>query len=236
MHAVILAGGKGSRLRPFTFSIPKPLVPIGDIPIVELLIRQLAAQGFTRATISVGHMAALIQTFCGDGSQWGIPIDYVVEDEPLGTVGGLGLIERFDADRILLVNGDTLTDLDFGAAYRDHDPEDAATICANTRTVDIDFGVLERDGEGFLAEYTEKPTLSYLVSMGTNVVTVDKLFSYLKRGERLDWPELMHRFDLGGERIRVINPDAYWLDLGRMSDLEEGSRVFSEQPQRFLEP
>jgi NDP-sugar pyrophosphorylase family protein len=234
MHAVILAGGKGSRLRPFTFSIPKPLVPIGEIPIIELLIRQLATQGFTRATISVGHMAALIQSFCGDGRQWGLSIDYVIEDEPLGTVGGLGLIETFDDDRILLINGDTLTDLDFAAAYRGHKPQDAATICANTRTVDIDFGVLDRDPAGYLATYTEKPTLSYLVSMGTNVLTVGKLFEHLERGERLDWPELMARFDAAGERIKVINPDAYWLDLGRMSDLEEGTRVFTEDPGRFL--
>ena len=150
MHAVILAGGKGTRLRPFTLAIPKPLVPIGEIPIIELLIRQLQAQGFARITISVGHMAALIRTFCGDGSQWGIPIDYAVEDEPLGTVGGLGIIEGFDDDRVLVVNGDTLTDLDFAAAYHAHNQADAATICANRRAVDIDFGV-EIDSSLFTA-------------------------------------------------------------------------------------
>jgi len=236
MHAVILAGGKGSRLRPFTFSIPKPLVPIGDIPIVELLIRQLQSQGFTRITVSVGHMAALIRTFCGDGTQWGIPIDYAIEDEPLGTVGGLGLIASFDDDRVLIVNGDTLTDLDFGELYRSHLTDDAATICANRRSVEIDFGVLEADADGYLAGYTEKPSLSYLVSMGSNVLSVEAVSQHLQTGERLDMPQLITRFQGAGRGVRVVEPHAYWLDLGRLDDLEEGARMFSEHPERFLAP
>ncbi len=236
MHAVILAGGKGSRLRPFTFTIPKPLVPIGDIPIIELLIRQLSVQGFTRATISVGHLAGLIQSFCGDGTRWGIPIDYVYEDEPLGTVGSLALIDRFDDDRVLVVNGDTLTDMSFADAYRGHSSADAATICASTRTVAIDFGILSVDDEATLSGYAEKPTLEYLVSMGTNVLNVDAVRRHLERGERLDMPELIDRFRRSGERVRVHQPDAFWLDLGRLDDLEEGTRIFTADPQRFLRP
>lgn len=236
MHAVILAGGKGSRLRPFTFTIPKPLVPIGDIPIIEILIRQLAAQGFTRATVSVGHLASLIQSFCGDGEAWGIPIDYVYEDEPLGTVGSLALIEEFDDDRVVVVNGDTLTDMSFADAYRTHSTDDAATICANSRSVSIDFGVLEVDGDDTLTGYSEKPTLDYLVSMGTNVLTVDAVRRHLRAGERLDIPDLIERFRSAGERVRVFHPDAYWLDLGRLDDLETGTQVFSSDPDRFLRP
>jgi NDP-sugar pyrophosphorylase family protein len=234
MHAVILAGGKGSRLRPFTITIPKPLVPIGDVPIIEILVRQLAAQGFTRATVSVGHMASLIQSFCGHGEAWGIPIDYVYEDEPLGTVGSLALIEHFDDDRVVVVNGDTLTDMSFADAYQSHSTDDAATIYASNRTVDIDFGVLETDENNTLVGYSEKPTLNYLVSMGTNVLTVDAVKRHLVPGERLDIPQLIARFRAAGERVRVSHPDAYWLDLGRLDDLETGTQVFSANPERFL--
>lgn len=234
MHAVILAGGKGSRLAPLTFSIPKPLVPIGDMPIIELLLRQLKSQGFTRATISVGHLANLIQSFCRDGTQWGIPIDYVYEDSPLGTVGSLALIDSFSDDRVLVVNGDTLTDMSFADAYTEHLVTDAATICADERTVDIDFGVLDVTDDGLLAGYSEKPTLKYLVSMGTNVLTVTSLREHLTAGERLDMPDLIERFREHGQRVAVRNPDAYWLDLGRLEDLETGARVFSENPSRFV--
>lgn len=234
MHAVVLAGGKGSRLAPLTFSIPKPLVPIGDMPIIELLLRQLQAQGFTRATISVGHLANLIKSFCGDGSQWGIPIDYVYEDSPLGTVGSLALVDEFDSDRVLVVNGDTLTDMSFADVYSEHDPNDAATICADERTVRIDFGVLDVGDDDYLEGYSEKPTLTYLVSMGTNVLSVANLRRHVVRGERLDMPELMDRFRANGERVRVRNADAYWLDLGRLDDLAVGTEVFSQDPDRFL--
>ena len=125
MRAVILAGGQGSRLKPFTVVIPKPLVPIGEMPILELLIRQLKAQGFERMTLSVGYLASLIEAYCGDGSRWDIRIDYLHETEPLGTAGFLGLLDDLDDDRVLVVNGDTMTDLDMGAVYREHDVRDA---------------------------------------------------------------------------------------------------------------
>lgn len=236
MRAVILAGGKGSRLRPFTFTIPKPLVPIGEMSILEILIRQLKGQGFARITLSVGHMAGLIRAFCGDGSQWGIPIDYVYEDEPLGTIGCLALLDDLDgADRLLVVNGDTLTDMSMAAAWTAHDGGDAITLCANRRSVAIDFGVLETDGD-HLASYTEKPTLHYRVSMGVNVVSTWAIGEYIVRGQPLDLPGLVGKLMAAGRRVRVREVDAYWLDLGRMQDLEEGERVFRANPQRFLPP
>jgi NDP-sugar pyrophosphorylase family protein len=235
VRALILAGGKGSRLRPFTFTIPKPLVPIGDLPVLEILIRQLKGQGFERITISVGHLAGLIRAFCGDGSQWGIPIDYVYEDQPLGTIGCLALLDDLGgADRILVINGDTLTDMSLAEAYAAHDGTDAITICANRRSVGIDFGVLETDGEGYLSTYTEKPTLHYRVSMGVNVVSIWAIGRYISRGERLDLPGLVEKLLAAGQGVRVREVEAYWLDLGRMQDLEEGERVFRANPQRFL--
>ena len=235
MRALILAGGKGSRLRPFTFTIPKPLVPIGEMTVLEILIRQLKGQGFERITISVGHLAGLIRAFCGDGSQWGIPIDYVYEDRPLGTIGCLALLEDLrGADRMLVINGDTLTDMSLAEAYAAHDGADAITICANRRSVGIDFGVLETDGAGYLSTYTEKPTLHYRVSMGVNVVSAWAVGAYISRGEPLDLPGLVEKLLAAGQRVRVREVEAYWLDLGRMQDLEEGERVFRANPQRFL--
>jgi NDP-sugar pyrophosphorylase family protein len=235
MRAMILAGGKGSRLKPFTFTIPKPLVPIGEMSILEILIRQLKGQGFARITVSVGHMAGLIRAFCGDGSQWGIPIDYVYEDEPLGTIGCLALLDDLGgADRLLVINGDTLTDMSLAAAYAAHDGADAITLCANRRSVAIDFGVLETGGGDYLASYTEKPTLHYRVSMGVNVVSTWAIGEYIDRGQRLDLPGLVEKLMAAGRKVRVREVDAYWLDLGRMQDLEEGERVFRANPQRFL--
>ncbi len=230
---MILAGGKGSRLRPFTFAIPKPLVPIGDLPIIEILIRQLAGAGIDRITVSVGHMAGLIQAFCGDGSKWGVPIDYLYEDEPLGTIGCLALLDDLADDRVLVVNGDTLTDFDFAGALPAHEVGDGITIYANRRSVLVEFGVLETDADGYLAGYREKPELHYDVSMGINVLSAWVIDKYIPAG-RLDFPDLVRRLVDGGEKVAVRATDAYWLDLGRMADLEAGVEIFSADPQRFL--
>lgn len=234
MRALILAGGKGSRLRPFTFTIPKPLVPIGEVPIIEILIRQLAADGFERVTIAVGHLAALVEGFCGDGSQWGLVVDYVREETPLGTAGCIGLIRDLGDDSLLVVNGDTLTDLDFRKAFRSHRVSDGITICANTRNVPIDFGVLEIDGEGRLTGYAEKPTFSFPVSMGVNIISGWVVRERVGSGIRIDMPDLIRKLVADGTSVRVHDAKAYWLDLGRMSDLEEGDKVFEANPTRFL--
>jgi NDP-sugar pyrophosphorylase family protein len=233
MRAVILAGGKGSRLRPFTFSIPKPLVPIGEMPIIEILIRQLVRHGVDRVTISVGHMAALIQAVCGDGSTWGAAIDYVTEDEPLGTAGGLSLLKEVN-EPFLVINGDTLTDLDYGLVVRDHPLEAGVTVCTTRREVDIDFGVLEVDENGLLVAYQEKPTLGYLVSMGVYVMSPWVVDDFVPTGIRLDMPDLIRSLMDAGHPVRTVDSGAYWLDLGRIDDLERGNAVFSADPSRFL--
>ncbi len=232
-RALILAGGRGSRLQPFTFSIPKPLVPIGDMPIVEILIQQLVAAGYERITLSVGYLAGLIEAYCGDGSKWGVPIDYARETEPLGTIGGLALLDDIDDDRLLVVNGDTLTTMDLAMPFAAHDPTDAMTICARSRQVDVEFGVLHADEANRLTGYEEKPTLDYQVSMGVNVVSTWVVDKYLD-GSHCDVPDLVRQLMDDGERVRVLPVDAYWLDLGRLDDLEAGARAFAENPARFL--
>jgi NDP-sugar pyrophosphorylase family protein len=234
MRALILAGGQGTRLQPFTVVIPKPLVPIGDMPILELLIRQLKAQGFERVTLSVGYLASLIEAYCGDGSRWQVPIDYLHEADPLGTAGFLGLLDDLDEDRVLVVNGDTLTDLDMGAVYREHDPGDAATICTNVRTVTIGFGVVHADGDGTLEQYDEKPELKYEVSMGVNVVSAWAIERFVASPAHLDMPDLLRTMKRESARVRVRRTDAYWLDMGRMADLEAAVEVFERDRARFL--
>jgi NDP-mannose synthase len=234
VRAVILAGGRGSRLTPYTTVIPKPLVPIGEIPILELLIRQLKAQGFERVTLSVGYLSSLIEAYCGDGSRWDIALDYVREAEPLGTAGFLGLLEDIEDDRVLVVNGDTLTDLDMGRAYRDHDPNDGATICSSRRSMSIEFGVLETDDSGRLLSYSEKPEVAYDVSMGVNIVSAWAIAEHVTSGLHLDMPDLLRLIQDGGGVVRVNATDAYWLDMGRVSDLEAALETFAADPARFL--
>jgi NDP-sugar pyrophosphorylase family protein len=234
MRAVILAGGVGSRLRPFTVVVPKPLVPIGDMPILELLIRQLRGQGFDRITLSVGHLSSLIEAFCGDGSPFGVPIDYIREQEPLGTAGFLSLLDDLEDDRLLVLNGDILTDLDMGAVVSGHDPADGATICAKRRYVDVEFGVVEADEHGLLASYTEKPQLAYDVSMGINVLSTWAIDEFARGRGRLDMPDLVRAVHAAGHRVRVVHVDALWLDMGSMDDLESAVEVFRADPERFL--
>jgi NDP-mannose synthase len=234
MRAVILAGGRGARLRPFTVVIPKPLVPIDEMPILEILVRQLKAQGFDRITLSVGYLSGLIQAYCGDGSAWDVELDYVHEGDPLGTAGFLGQLDDLTEDRILVVNGDTFTDLDMAKAYREHDPRDAATVCANRRSVPTEFGVLEADGDGRLEAYVEKPEMTYDVSMGVNVLSAWAIDTFVEAGKALDMPDLLRRIMNAGETVRVRRTEAYWLDLGRMSDLELAVETFAADPSRFL--
>ena len=233
MRAVILAGGEGSRLKPFTVVIPKPLVPIGEMPILELLIRQLKAQGFDWITLSVGYLSTLIEAYCGDGSRWDVRLDYVREVEPLGTAGFLGLLDDVTEDRLLVVNGDTLTDLDMGRMYREHDVGDGATICANRRSTTVEFGVLDVDASGRLRSYVEKPTVTYEVSMGVNVVSAWAIDAFVEPYVPLQMPELLRRIQAEGI-VRVRTTDAYWLDMGRMTDLETAIEAFAADPSRFL--
>jgi NDP-sugar pyrophosphorylase family protein len=228
-HAVILAGGKGVRLRPYTTIIPKPLVPIGDeYSILEIVLRQLAGSGFTSATLAVGHLGQLIRAYVGDGSRWGIRVDYVHEESPLGTIGpALTVLERVP-EHFLLMNGDILTDLDFGDLYVEHLGSGAPlTVATCERSHRVDFGVLEVAGHR-VTGFQEKPTLMYNVSMGVYALTKRHLERYTP-GLPFGFDELMLDLIERGTPPNTYAFDGFWLDIGRPDDYERASEEFKSR-------
>lgn len=234
MQAVILAGGKGTRLRPYTTSFPKPLMPVDDVPILEVVLRQLARAGFKDVIITTGHLAEMVRLFCGDGTRWGLRIRYSHEREPLGTAGPLGLLVDQLADEFLVMNGDLLTTLDYRRAFDFHVRSGAAaTICTYPREVRIDFGVIERTPDGDLDRYVEKPVLHYRVSMGINFFA-RRALRHLEPGRRLDMPEFMTRLVTVGDRVACYDEPCYWLDIGRPDDYAVATEEFVKRRREFL--
>jgi NDP-sugar pyrophosphorylase family protein len=232
MRAVILAGGKGTRLLPYTTIFPKPLMPVGDVPILEVLLRQLRHCGIQDVTIAAGHLAELIQVFFGDGRKFGVNIDYSVEDKPLGTAGPLALIDGLSSDFIVM-NGDLLTTLPYLEMVKKHKEEKAvATIAVHKKDVNIDLGVLELNKEGNVANYLEKPTYHYLVSMGVYVFS-PLVLRHLERGKYLDFPDLIRILIEKGQKIYGYQNDDYWLDIGRHEDYQQAVSIFESNKQLF---
>jgi NDP-mannose synthase len=235
MQAILLAGGKGTRLRPYTTSFPKPLVPIGDYPIIEVIIRQLFRSGIDEIIISTGHLAGLIEAYCGDGRRWGVKIRYVWEEKPLNTAGCLKLVGRLD-DHFLVMNGDLLTTLDYQWLIREHlDQGAAATVAVQYRESRIDYGVVKTDANGFLHEYIEKPVYPFMVSMGINVLSKPVL-DLIENDEAIGMPDLLLR--IKGEQMKVycVKPECSWLDIGRPDDYEKAQEVFATNESAFLPP
>ncbi len=237
MQAIVLAGGKGTRLRPFTHVFPKPLMPLGDaepMPILEVVLRQLARFGFRDVTIITGYLTELIEAFCGTGQRFGTRIDYRREVTPLGTAGGLTLIERPD-EPVLVINGDILTTLDFGAMYDFHRQRAArATIASFPREVRIDFGVLEfGDDPHVLSGYREKPHFSFQVSMGVYILD-PVAWDYLTPGEPLPMPDLLESLRGEGHPVHCFRQPCEWLDIGRHDDYAAANDVFQARRAEFL--
>lgn len=231
MQAVILAGGKGTRLRPFTSTLPKPLVPVGDFPIIEIVLRQLRHYGFRDVVISTGHLAELIEAYCGRGSRWGLKIRYVREERPLSTAGALKLIRRLDRD-FLTINGDILTTLDFRKLFRFHRASGAAaTLGVCERLTQLNFGVIGLDAKNRLQAYTEKPSYRYLVSQGINVFS-RKVLSHIKPGEALGIPDLIKRLKAAGLPVMGHRSKSPWLDIGRAEDYQEAQEIFASAKKR----
>jgi NDP-sugar pyrophosphorylase family protein len=226
MKAIVLAGGKGTRLAPYTKILPKPLMPLGDMPILEILLRQMKKAGVEEAILTVGHLAELLRAFFQDGSRFGLKIDYSYEDKPLGTAGPLSLVaERLD-DTFLVMNGDVLTTLDIRDLVRAHRQSGAiATIASHARKVKVDLGVLEFDSSNVLTGYIEKPTYDFFVSMGIYVFEPSVL-EYVQYNEYLDFPDLVLKMIQNGERVMGYRFDGYWQDLGRPDDYELAVQEF----------
>lgn len=233
MRAVILAGGKGTRLMPYTTVLPKPLMPIGDMPILEVVLRQLKAAGISRVTMAVGHLAELLRAFFGDGKRFGLPIDYSMEEKPLGTVGPLTLIPDLQGT-MLMMNGDVLTTLDYRDLITRHRASGAvATIATYVRQVKIDFGVIEADAANVLTGYVEKPSMEYRVSMGIYVFE-PAVLGYLKRGQHCDFPDLIKTLIADGKKVISYPFSGYWLDMGRPDDYARAIEEFESRRADFL--
>jgi len=225
MQAVILAGGKGTRLSPFTKVFPKPLVPVGEKPILDLIIRQLRHFGFQRVTLAVGYMAEMIQTYMRNGEQYGMEIDYSFEEKPLGTVGSLSQIMKLDKN-FLVMNGDIITNLDYRNLMDFHKEQNAiATIGAYQKNFKIDLGIIQ-NGDGYsITDYVEKPTYTFKVSMGVYVFNMDVL-QYIEPKKYLDFPDLVKQLLAHGEKVVSYPFDGYWLDIGNHNDYEKALEEF----------
>ena len=234
MHAVILAGGKGVRLRPYTTTLPKPLVPIGDShAILEIVLHQLSAYGFRSVTLAINHLGRLIRAFVGDGSRWDMEVDYVEETVPLSTVGPLFALRDRLPEHFLVMNGDVLTDLDFGDLLQAHVVSEAPlTVATVLRSAKIDFGVLEVN-DAKIVGFSEKPSLTYQVSMGVYAMSLATIEPY-PDGMAFGFDQLI--LDLLQQRRPPASYqfDGYWLDIGRPDDYDEANRVFASLQRTLL--
>jgi len=232
-RAIVLAGGRGTRLQPYTVVLPKPLMPIGDYPILEVLIRQLARHGFERITLAVNHQADIIKAFCGDGGKWSVSIDYSLEDRPLGTIGPLKLIRDLP-ENFLLLNGDILTDLNFTSFFEAHAAtERLFTISASARRHVADYGVLDIEADGQLTGFREKPAMDYLVSMGIYVMN-RRLLDLIPDGAPFGFDDLMLYMLRNGMPVHVERHQGYWLDIGRPDDYLQAIESFEKRKDELL--
>ena len=227
MKAVILAGGKGARLAPYTTIFPKPLMPIDDMPIMEIMLRQMKRAGIDEVILAVGHLKELLNAYFSNGERLGINICYSFEEKPLGTAGPLSLIDGIK-DTFIVCNGDVLTTLDLNQLVNyHHDNEAVATIAMHTRKVKIDLGVLELNGSNEVFNYIEKPTYDFNVSMGIYVFE-PRILQYIPKNQYLDFPDLVLKLLDAGEKVIGYPFDGYWQDLGRPDDYKQAVQDFEK--------
>lgn len=235
MQALILAGGRGTRLHPYTTVLPKPLMPVGDYPILEIILRQLKTAGVTDIILAVGYLSQLLQAFFQNGERLGLNISYSFEEQALGTAGPIALAFDQLNDDFLVMNGDLMTTLNYRNLFVFHKQRGAsATIGTYQREVRIDFGVIESNENGNLIRYIEKPTYHFDVSMGVNVLNKDSIEPYLKVGEYLDIPDLMMQLSQDGHSVCCYQEPCYWLDIGRIDDYRTATEVFESRQAEFL--
>ncbi len=235
MKAVILAGGQGKRLAPYTTVLPKPMMPLGEAPVLEVLMRQLKARGFNEFILAVGYLHGLIRAYFGNGEQLGVSIRYSLEEEPLGTAGPISLIDGLD-ETFLVMNGDVLSTIPIDSLLSFHKEHGVvATVAVNRRVQKIDYGVIKMDRQ-FIREYVEKPSMDYNVSMGIYVFE-PAILTRIPRGRRLDFPDLINSLLESGEKVAAYVSDDYWLDIGRPDDYVRAQEEFETiKPRLYNEP
>src|SRR3989338_2821903 len=227
MRAIILAGGKGTRLKPYTTVFPKPLMPVDGVPILEILVRQLTKQGVTHITMTLGHLAKLIEVYFGNGSSFGVKIDYSHEPFPLGTMGPLKRIKELP-ENFLVLNGDILTDLSFSKFFKNHcDGKNLFSISSYKREVDSDFGVLETNGNSELTGFKEKPKITFQVSMGIYAMRRE-IVELIPENHAFGFDELMHKMLSFRKTPHVYQHNGFWLDIGRPDDYEQAQILIGD--------
>lgn len=234
MRAVILAGGKGTRLRPFTYSLPKPLMPIGgEMPILEIILKQLKKNKFNHITIAVNYMAKILQAFFRDGSDWGLKIDYSFEEKPLSTIGPLTLIDDLP-EKFLVMNGDILTDLDYRQFFDWHIKNKCdVTVATFKRVSKINFGVLKYNENQEVYDFIEKPKYHFDVSMG--IYAINKhVIDTLPKNEPFGFDDLMIKGINDKLRIKSYPHDSYWLDIGRNDDYQKANEDYLSNKEKIL--
>jgi NDP-mannose synthase len=235
MQALILAGGVGARLRPYTTVLPKPLMPIGNLPILEIVLRQLKHAGADSVILAVGYMHHLFETFFQDGKDYGLKISYSLESEPLGTAGPIGLVLDQLEDNFLVMNGDLLTTINYSNLFSNHiDSSAAATIAVHQRSESINYGVIDFDKDNHLVSYREKPSYEYNVSMGINVLNKRIIADYVNPNEYLDIPELMMQLSSSGKVVNCYGEKCDWLDIGRVEDYQKATDFFESNRKLFF--
>jgi NDP-sugar pyrophosphorylase family protein len=233
IRAVVLAGGKGTRLAPYTRLFPKPLMPIGDYPILEIMLRQMKRAGIRHVTLTVGYLGNILRLFFQDGTRLGMQIEYVDENKPLGTSGPLANVAGLE-DTFLVTNGDVLTDLDLNDLISFHQEQRAiATIATHKRKVNINLGVVDLDKQNAVVDYLEKPSIDYLVSMGVYVFE-PRVLQYIPKDEYLDFPDLVKKLVAAGEKVSGYVFKGYWEDLGNADDYARATSDFEKDRSRFL--
>jgi NDP-mannose synthase len=233
MQAIVLAGGKGKRLRPYTTIFPKPLMPINETPILEIIIKQLKYYGVDEITLAVGYLKELLQAYFNEGQKWNIKINYSFEEKPLGTAAPIRLINCLD-ENFLVMNGDVLTTLDFKEFYDFHiNSNSICTIAMYSKPVKIDLGVLEHNEDNELVDYIEKPTLNYKVSMGVYAFN-HRVLDFIPNNEYFDFPDLIQLLIKKKEKVMGYNFDGHWLDIGRNEDYQNAIDIFNDHEKLFL--
>jgi NDP-sugar pyrophosphorylase family protein len=236
MQAVIMAGGKGSRLHPYSALFPKPLMPLGDKPVLEILLSQLRAAGVDEIILAVNHLRHLLEAFFGDGSRFGLSVSYSIEDRPLGTAGPVGLVLDRLGEHFILANGDLLTTLNVRAMVDEHRARGAdATIGTYRRELRSEFGLLEVDKTMRMTGYREKPVYEHLVSMGIYVLRTAAVRPFIRPGEYLDMPTLVQSMQQSGGQVFCHRQECFWLDIGRPDDFAQAQAMVERDPDSFLQ-